>query len=177
MAPPDSGAHVWLSRAAAWAVRGGGVHGSGSSHEAAPLSARMAPAARRTDAMAPVAKGDPRGRPRVDPGCRNLTQSPPLEFGPEAAMRQALRKHYASAKLKLTNTIRIHITMATLRHDPPAPPPGRLPPCLQGRRWPCHPPHGHVHEPPGTRAPPSELRGHHLSNTTCLTHVFFKRIE
>ena len=104
MAPPDSGAHVWLSRAAAWAVRGGGVHGSGSSHDAAPLSARMAPAARRTGAMAPVAKGDPRGRPRVDPACRNLTQSPPLEFGPEAARRQTLRKHYASAKLKLTNT-------------------------------------------------------------------------
>ena len=103
MAPPDSGAHVWLSRAAAWAVRGGGVHGSGSSQEAAPLSARMAPAARRTGAMAPVAKGDPRGRPKVDPGCRNLTQSPPLEFLPEAARRQALRKHYASAKLKLTS--------------------------------------------------------------------------
>ena len=103
MAPPDSGAHVWLSRAAAWAVRGGGVHGSGSSQEAAPLSARMAPAARRTGAMAPVAKGDPRGGPKVDPGCRNLTQSPPLEFGPEAARRQALRKHYASAKLKLTS--------------------------------------------------------------------------
>ena len=112
MAPPDSGAHVWLSRAAAWAVRGGGVHGSGSSQEAAPLSARMAPAARRTGAMAPVAKGDPRGRPRVDPGCRNLTQSPPLEFGPEAARRQALRKHYASAKLKLTN-IYIYIYIYT----------------------------------------------------------------
>ena len=53
--------------------------------------------------MAPVAKGDPRGRPKVDPGCRNLTQSLPLEFGPEAARRQALRKHYASAKLQLTN--------------------------------------------------------------------------
>ena len=32
-----------------------------------------------------------------------MTQSPPLEFGPEAARRQALRKDYASAKLKLTN--------------------------------------------------------------------------
>ena len=81
MAPPDSGAHVWLSKAAAWAVRGGGVHGSGSSQEAAPRvreqpgggvhgsgSARMAPAARRTGAMAPVAKWDPRDRPKVDPG-------------------------------------------------------------------------------------------------------------
>ena len=62
VAPPDSGAHVWLSSAAAWAVRGGGVHGSGSSQEAAPLSARMAPAARRTGAMAPVAKGGSPGQ-------------------------------------------------------------------------------------------------------------------
>ena len=59
--------------------------------------------------MAPVAKGDPRGGPEVDPGCRNMTQSPPLEFGPEAARRQALRKHYASAKLKLTNIYIIYI--------------------------------------------------------------------
>ena len=38
-------------------------------------------------------------------GGRNLTMSP-LLFGPEGAtVRQALRKHYASAKLKLTSIV------------------------------------------------------------------------
>ena len=85
VAPPEPSAHVVPSAASTWRVRGGGVHGSGSNHEAAPLSARIAPAARRTGAMAPVAKGETRGEPDIDPGCRNLTQSPPLEFGPETA--------------------------------------------------------------------------------------------
>ena len=37
----------------------GGNQGSGSSHDAAPLSARMAPAARRTGDMAPARGGQP----------------------------------------------------------------------------------------------------------------------
>ena len=67
MAPLKSGAHAEPPATSALQVCGGGVHGPESSHEAAPLSARMAPAARRTGAMAPVAKGIPGGS-RCQPG-------------------------------------------------------------------------------------------------------------
>ena len=52
--------------------------------------------------MATVAKRPPGGTNVYDSGCRNMIQSPPLNFRPETAWRPALRKHYASAKLKLT---------------------------------------------------------------------------
>lgn len=61
LAPSRSGAHAEPSVKSALQVCGGGVHGSGSSQDAAPLSARRAPAARQTGAMAPVAKKTPRG--------------------------------------------------------------------------------------------------------------------
>ena len=60
-----SGPHAKLSVKSALQVCGGGVQGSGSSHEAAPLSARTAPAA---SAMAPVAKRHPKGNKCLRPG-------------------------------------------------------------------------------------------------------------
>ena len=87
-------------------VCGGGSQGSGSSHDAAPLSARMAPAARRTGDMAPARGGQPTEGCQAGSAKRggNLINLHLLTFVPRGAtVRQVLRKHYASVSLKLAS--------------------------------------------------------------------------